>query len=243
MRYLKVNESRRILRFISPLLLIVVVVMLTATGPAHAQSSGTWTATGTLDFPRIRHTTTLLANGQVLVAGGQDSQGNKIAAAELYDPATGIWTVTGSLATPRIEHTATLPANGEVLVAGGVTTSYTSYTATATATAEVYSPSTGQWTPTGSMTTPRAFAGAALLRSGEVLMAGESNLDGTQTLQQNSTTLSRANGQPLPTCQAATIRRRRCLPIAVLVSGGAARSTTQLRPNGQQPALCNTPRY
>src|SRR5579864_4805406 len=50
MRYLKVNESRRILRFISPLLLIVVVVMLTATGPAHAQSSGTWTATGTLDL-------------------------------------------------------------------------------------------------------------------------------------------------------------------------------------------------
>jgi N-acetylneuraminic acid mutarotase len=114
----------------------------------------------------------LLANGQVLVAGGEDAQSNRIGAAELYNPSTGKWTVTGSLATPRIDHTATLLANGEVLVAGGVGTTYT-------ATAELYNPATGQWTATGSMTMPRAFGGAALLRNGEVLMAGGSNLDGT----------------------------------------------------------------
>jgi N-acetylneuraminic acid mutarotase len=152
--------------------LLVAVVVLTAILPAVAQSSGTWAATGSLNFPRIGHTATLLANGQVLVAGGEDSQGNHIAAAELYNPATGAWTVTGGLATHRIDHAATLLANGDVLVAGGVGTTYT-------AAAELYSPSTGRWTSTGSMTVPRAFAGAALLKNGDVLMAGGSNLDGT----------------------------------------------------------------
>jgi hypothetical protein len=63
-------------------------------------------------------------------------------------------------------------ANGEVLIAGGVSGTYT-------ASAELYSPSTGRWTSTGSMTVPRAFAGAALLQNSEVLMAGGSNLEGT----------------------------------------------------------------
>ena len=167
----KRRQSIRILTSM-PTALLVVVAVLTATVPAAAQSSGTWARTGTLNFPRIGHTATLLANGQVLVAGGEDSQGNHIAAAELYNPATGSWTVTGSLATPRIDHTATLLANGDVLVAGGVGSTYT-------ATAELYNPLTGQWIATGSMTTPRAFAGAALLNNSQVLMAGGSNLDGT----------------------------------------------------------------
>src|SRR5215831_16837522 len=97
----------------------LVLLVLAAPATALAQNSGTWTPTGALNFTRIGHTETLLANGQVLVAGGEGAQGNHIAAAELYNPATGTWTATGSLATPRIDHTATLPANGEVLVAGG----------------------------------------------------------------------------------------------------------------------------
>ena len=154
------------------LLAALLVVALGVTPATFGQASGTWAATGTLNLPRIGHTATLLANGQVLVAGGEDTSGHLIAAAELYNPATGRWTVTGSLSNPRFDHTATLLANGEVLVAGGVSGTYT-------ASAELYSPSTGRWTSTGSMTVPRAFAAAALLQNGEVLMAGGSNLDGT----------------------------------------------------------------
>jgi N-acetylneuraminic acid mutarotase len=154
------------------LVLLAVLGVCSVTLPALAQSSGTWAPTEALNFPRIGHTATLLATGQVLVAGGEDTQGNHIAEAELYNPTTGTWTVTGSLSTPRIDHTASLLANGEVLVAGGVGSTYS-------ASAELYNPSTGKWTATGSMTVPRAFGGAALLTNGQVLMAGGSNLEGT----------------------------------------------------------------
>ena len=151
---------------------LAVLVFIASGSYSLFAQSGTWTATGTLNLPRIGHTATLLANGQVLVAAGEDTSGNLITSAELYNPATGKWAITGSLGMGRYDHTATLLANGEVLIAGGVSGTYT-------ATAELYNPSTGQWTATGSMTTPRAFAGAALLPNGQVLMAGGSNLDGT----------------------------------------------------------------
>src|SRR5205809_6157834 len=86
----------------------------------YAPTSGTWTATGSLNTARASHTASLLPNGNVLVAGGYDSNGNfYLANAELYDPASGTWTATGSLNTGRFLHTATLLPNGMVLVAGG----------------------------------------------------------------------------------------------------------------------------
>ncbi|HWS98091.1 MAG TPA: kelch repeat-containing protein, partial [Candidatus Methylomirabilis sp.] len=106
------RTSARDLRFVSVASLTICFVATSAV-PAFAQASGTWTATGTLNFPRVGHTATLLANGQVLVAGGEDSSGNLVASAELYNPSIGKWTVTGSLETPRFDHTTTLLANGQ----------------------------------------------------------------------------------------------------------------------------------
>ncbi len=74
--------------------------------------------TGSLATARVVHTATLLPNGKVLVAGGDNCE--TLASAELYDPASGTWTTTGSLATARYGHTATLLPNGKVLVAGGL---------------------------------------------------------------------------------------------------------------------------
>jgi hypothetical protein len=142
--------------------------------PLLAQS-GTWTNTGSLNTPRTAHTATLLANGQVLVVGGEDAGNKFLTSAELYSPATGKWTVTGSTATPRLDHTATLLPNGEVLVAGGYLGIDQHYQAIYTATAELYDPSHGTWKPTGSMTVPRAWHGATLLPNGLVLVAGGTN--------------------------------------------------------------------
>jgi hypothetical protein len=81
--------------------------------------SGTWSVTDSLSNARYLHTATLLSNGQVLVAGGLDSNIAASATAELYDPASGTWATTGSLSTGRYWHTATLLPDGDVLAAGG----------------------------------------------------------------------------------------------------------------------------
>ena len=67
---------------------------------------------------RYQHTTTLLSDGRLLVAGGTNNDG-ATASAELYDPKTGTFTTTGSLAGARAAHTATLLMDGSVLVAAG----------------------------------------------------------------------------------------------------------------------------
>jgi uncharacterized repeat protein (TIGR03803 family) len=73
--------------------------------------------TNAMNTARAGHTTTVLANGKVLVAGGENGSVN-LSTAELYDPATGAWTVTGGMNTARHAHTATLLPNGKVLVTG-----------------------------------------------------------------------------------------------------------------------------
>ncbi|HEX9082320.1 MAG TPA: putative Ig domain-containing protein, partial [Holophagaceae bacterium] len=80
---------------------------------------GKFTHTGSLNTERSSATATLLANGKVLIAGGQDANLLALASAEIYDPATGIFTPTGNMAFPRYNHTATSLPDGTVLIAGG----------------------------------------------------------------------------------------------------------------------------
>jgi Galactose oxidase, central domain/Fibronectin type III domain len=123
-------------------------------------TTGQWTATGDLTSARTGHTATLLSNGTVLVTGGSGSTG-LLTSTELYNPATGQWTTTGDLTIARTGHTATplltpLP-NGTVLVVGG-------HGSTGLLTsAELYNPTTGQWTVTGDLTVARTGHAATLL--------------------------------------------------------------------------------
>jgi N-acetylneuraminic acid mutarotase len=119
-----------------------------------------------MNTARVGHSATLLANGQVLVAGGwngSDLNPIALASAELYDSVRGKWSFTGSMTVARIGQSAVLLHNGEVLVAGG--------DGKTPSTAELYNPATGAWTATGSMTTARS-TNLVLLPSGEVLAAG-----------------------------------------------------------------------
>jgi Galactose oxidase, central domain/Kelch motif len=150
--------------------LLTFGLIVNSVAPALAQASGTWTTTGSVNVARAAHTATLLPNGQVLVAGGEDTAGNVLNSAELYNPTTGKWTVTGDMANARRNHTAALLPNGEVLVAGGI--GVVNPQAPCTATAELYNPSTGQWLTTSSMTTARFSQGMTLLQNGQVLVAG-----------------------------------------------------------------------
>src|SRR5215469_3634453 len=132
--------------------------------------TGTFTATGSMNVPRYNHKTILLPDGQVLaVTGDSTAEGNS---AELYNPATGSWTLTGSPAQIHDFGSVTLLASGQVLLAGGSSNSIFNGTPVPIAPAELYDPSTGQWSTTGSLVTPRQSHAAVLLPNGQVLVAG-----------------------------------------------------------------------
>ena len=127
-------------------------------------------------FGRQIQTATMLADGRVLVAGGYDDNDEALASVELYDPTTNAFGETSSLADARGLHTATLLADGRVLIAGGGPASWLSASAAYLASAEVYDPTTGTFSPTGSMTTSRDGHTATLLSDGRVLMTGGNDL-------------------------------------------------------------------
>jgi hypothetical protein len=152
-------------------------------GAKPSVAAGTFTSTGSLNEARAQGSATLLKDGRVLVVGVSDATDLATApSAQLYDPATGKFTLTGSphlgglvpiVSAPRPScmtrrpapsarparwpaplatgsTTATLLSDGRVLIAGG----YGRLNGVL-ASAELYDPKTGTFSPTGSMTTAR----------------------------------------------------------------------------------------
>lgn len=165
--------TRRPWRALALPLLGATLLGLTALPVSASAPVGRWADTGSLSKPRDFHTATRLGDGSVLVVGGTTG-GPATVKAERFDPGTGTWGPTGSLNTARESHTATLLADGRVLVVGGLTVPPPGMATDVTPTAELYSPSTGVWTPTASL--PVAVIGhtATRLADGRVLVAGGS---------------------------------------------------------------------
>jgi len=137
--------------------------------------SQTWTSTGTKSTA-AQALAVLLPNGQVLVAGGTKLLGStqssavSVADAELYDPFTRSWTPTASLSTNRDGHTLTVLTDGQVLAAGGGPGGWGWYTPLLAT--ELYDPTAGTWSITGSLNMNRTGHTATLLPDGRVLVVG-----------------------------------------------------------------------
>jgi N-acetylneuraminic acid mutarotase len=186
--------------------------VLTITGRATLPSQllapqrGTWTALSNTTLLRFWHTMTRLPSGRVLIAGGGNDGGESsigVNTADLFDPTTNTISATGTLTNARREHTNTLLSDGRVLVAGGSSTRFSTSTLSS---AEIYDPSTGLWSATGSLNTARTRHTATLLPNGNVLFIGGLNGSATSGLSSaeifnpstgtfSNTTGSLANGR------------------------------------------------
>ena len=148
-----------------------------ASAEIYDPATGKFSPTGPMTTAREGQTATLLSGGRVLIAGGVDAGEVTVASTELYDPATGTFSPTGSLATARSGHSATALPDGRVLIAGG---SPVDDSSGVVASAELYDPAAGKFSPTGPMTTAREAQTATLLSDGRVLIAG--GYDGSKEL-------------------------------------------------------------
>jgi Kelch motif protein len=137
----------------------------------YDEATNTWTPTGSMNVARGEFATVVLHDGRVLAVGGVATDETPIASAEIYDPATSSWTLTGSMSTARNDLAVVILHGGRVLAAGG---GMGDETLPRHASAEIFDPHTGQWTPTGAMTAPRSEVeyASVLLPDGRVLVPG-----------------------------------------------------------------------
>jgi hypothetical protein len=116
-------------------------------------------------------------SGTVLISGGEDDDFNIVDTADIYSPGGGFDAAANTMQVARAAQTVTLltsgPLQGKVLIVGGSDNSFTSVLS-----AELFDPSTGDFTLTGSLTVPRSAHTATLIEGcscsldGDILIAG-----------------------------------------------------------------------
>lgn len=138
------------------------------TAQIYDPETNSWASAPPIPTPRAQYSATLLANGHVMVAGGQAS--GPSAAVDIFDPAAGQWRAASAMPTTRYGHTANLLVDGRVLVAGG--TNAANIGGGPQAQAVVYDPATDRWSSAGRLANTRVRHAAVRLADGRVLVMG-----------------------------------------------------------------------
>ena len=139
-------------------------------GNAGILDPDTWefTSIGRLITPRTNHTTTLLHDGRVLIAGGINAAG-MVKGSENYDPVTNSFAEVGDLNDERWGHEAFLLQDGRVLILGGRRGDFNSQDVQNVTSAEFYDPASDTFVPAGD-TGLSSIDSAYLLPTGKVFL-------------------------------------------------------------------------
>jgi len=135
-------------------------------------SHDSWAQLPPMPAPQYDATGALLADGSVLIAGGEATPPSAFAGAPpvtnavLFDPAKNTWTKLPPLPYAESGATATLLDDGRILLAGGADAN------SVLRDGAIFDPASRRWGLTSPMRMARIGAAAVLLKSGQVLVAG-----------------------------------------------------------------------
>ncbi len=157
-------------RLIATALLLVPYASFITTSQAIADTpSNSWQSTPTpMTTSHMLGGSTKLLDGRIMVVSGIQQGNSLTSVTDLYDPVAKTWSASGPVNQPRAAFSNAITLNnGKILIAGGTdATASNDYSS-----AELYDPSTGTWSYTGSLNTPRRYPTAVKLADGRVLLA------------------------------------------------------------------------
>jgi WD40 repeat protein len=129
---------------------------------------GSWTTAASLPVPDVSQAALLLANGDVLMTGGEVvKDGRPTSVVQRYHTAAGTWSTVAAMRQERIGHTATLLKDGRVLVVGGLGKKLQPLSSV-----EIYDPVRDRWASTVPLPDVRFSHSATRLPDGRVLVVG-----------------------------------------------------------------------
>ena len=165
--------NRGLLFICIPVLVLIVAFQIASeTGAAGNNHSLQSSERFRLNVARRGHTLTALADGRVVIIGGENANGALKEAEVLYSSSLEI---VAQLQTARSRHTATLLSDGRVLVIGGTNQ------ADALDSTELFDPRANSFTAGPRLNRARAGHSATVLADGRLLIAG-GNADGSAEL-------------------------------------------------------------
>ncbi len=174
---------------------------------------------------RMDGTLTALADGRLLLAGGNAATNQPLAQTELFDPQRLRFVPGASMAEARAHHTAVRLPDGRVLIAGGLRARNQ-----ATRSAELFDPASGRFSPTGEMTRPRCKHAALALRDGRVLVIGGSADCGARQRHADSEIYDPASGRFSPGPRLLQGRYKIVDAVSLLADGAVLVAGDGLRP-------------